>query len=278
MNHYTYEIEFENGMKYVGVRSCKCEVEQDSYLGSSKVVPPELYETCTKRILNTFETRIEALYDEIRLHEELDIAVNENYYNQVKQTSGKFDQQGTTKETHKHIMSMAEKLKGRSKENYEYLEVSSKKKSSLRGANRTEAQKQADLKQSEKSKGSKNSKKGNPSTDHPRYRPWYYITPEGEYIEVYDTVRNFIGNGKSPSTFSTRGITYAMTAKSHVPILKGKLKDYVFGYLDNKPDYLTQENIILAIQILTHLPLKSPNKVKPYTRDSECIKNITGKK
>lgn len=277
MNHYTYEIEFENGMKYVGVRSCKCEIDKDNYLGSSKIIPPELYETCTKRILNTFETRIEAIYDEINMHEELDIAVNPNYYNQVKQTAEKFDQQRTTKETHDHIAAMADKLKGRTKKDYEYLEVSSKKKAALRGTNRTEAQIKGSIESSKKLKGTKNPSKGNPSVNHPRYRPWYYITPEGEYFEVYDTIRNFISEGLAPEIFNQRAITHAMTTKCHIPLLRGSLKSYVFGYLDTKPNYLTQENILLAIQVLIHLPLESPNK-ETVSRPRGGIENITGKK
>lgn len=277
MNHYTYEIEFENGMKYVGVRSCKCDPKEDNYLGSSKIIPPKLYSTCEKHILHTFETRIEALYDEIRMHEELDIAVNPNYYNQVKQTSKKFDQQGTAKETHKHIAAMADKLKGRSKKDYEYLKQAGKKRSSLRGTNRTEAQQAGSIKMGETIKGVKNPAKGNPSINHPRYRPWYYITPSGEYIEVYDTVRNYIAEDKAPKEFTQRAITYAMCCKCHLPLLKGCLKDYVFGWLDTKPDYLTQDNILLTIQILTHLPFASPNKVDSKNYKGR-IENITGKK
>lgn len=277
MHHYTYEIVFENGMKYVGVRSCKCEPHEDNYLGSSKIIPPELYPTCEKHILKTFPTRIEALYDEIRMHDELDIALNPKYYNQVKQTSKKFDQQGTTKETHKHIAAMAEKLRGRSKKDYKYIEEAAKKKSSLRGSNRTEAQILGQIKCQKTITGTKNPAKGNPSTAHPRYRPWYYITPQGEYVEIYDTVRNYIAEKKAPSKFNQRAITYAMCVKCHLPLLKGGLKDYVFGWLDTKPEYLTQENILLAIQVLTHLPFSSPNKVDSENRKGR-IENITGKK
>ena len=39
MNHYVYEItNLINGMKYIGKRSCKCNIEDDRYMGSSFIV------------------------------------------------------------------------------------------------------------------------------------------------------------------------------------------------------------------------------------------------
>lgn len=277
MNHYTYQLEFENSIKYIGVRSCKCPINEDSYYGSSKIIPSELYATCTKIVLNTFETRIEALQDEIRLHEELDIAVNPNYYNQVKQTSEKFNQQGTTKETHEHIARMAEKLKGRTKVTHAYLETSGKKAASLRGENRTDAQKKADALVSQQQKGIKNPAKGNPSVEHPKFKPWYYITSEGVYVEVHDSVRNYVKTPQNTLKFTTGQLGNALANKPHYPILRGNFKGYVFGYVHTKPEYLTEENILLAIQVLQHLPLTSPNKEVRKTPGGG-IENITGKK
>ena len=280
MNHYTYEIEFENGMKYIGVRSCRCLPEKDtSYLGSSKVIPPELYVTCVKRILSVFDTRIEALREEIRLHEELDIAVNPNYYNQVKQTSTLFDQAGTTKESHAHIRAMAEKLKGRTKEDYQYLQDKSRTSAKYRGKARTEAQKLADEKMRGVSTG-KNPKKGNSGTSSPKYRPWYYITPAGVYTEVYTTVRNFVLNeNKLPKEATYNSIGRAVCELAHTPLLRGSLRGYVFGYLDNKPEYLTQENIQIALQVATHLilPEVHQQRQKVFKEGYNPISNITAK-
>ena len=34
MNHYTYRLIFQDGRQYIGVRSCKCEPQEDiKYLG-----------------------------------------------------------------------------------------------------------------------------------------------------------------------------------------------------------------------------------------------------
>lgn len=39
MNHYVYEITNNiNGMKYIGKRSCHCEIENDGYMGGGKVL------------------------------------------------------------------------------------------------------------------------------------------------------------------------------------------------------------------------------------------------
>lgn len=275
MNHYTYEIEFSNGMKYIGVRSCKCSIEDDSYLGSSKVIPPELYATCVKNILKVFNTRIEALQHEIKLHSELDVANNTIYYNQVNQSSVKFNQQGTSKSTHEHIKRMADKLKDRSKKEYTYLEDKSKKASARRGSNRTEAQKKADLNLSYTQLGVCNPAKGLTGSDSPKFKPWYYITPEGKYYEVYTSIRNFCSNN-NPLPGNYRQVSHAVSARAHMPALKGSLKDWVFGYIHDKPSYLTQENIAIALNVLLHLPFQSPNKETPNRPN--LISNITGKK
>ena len=39
MNHYVYEItNLVNGMKYIGKRTWKCEIENDGYMGSSDIL------------------------------------------------------------------------------------------------------------------------------------------------------------------------------------------------------------------------------------------------
>lgn len=278
MNHYTYEIAFENGMKYLGVRSCKVLPEDDSsYLGSSKIIPAALYETCVKTILGVFPTRVEALQDEIRRHEELDIAVNPEYYNQVKQTAVGFDQSGTTAETHEHIRSMAEKLRGRSKEEYEYLVHKGRKSATYRGAARTPAQKAADARMRGVT-GQKNPKKGNSGMSHPRCRPWYYITPDGKYTEVYTSIRSFVTMANELPEGTTYGaVSRGVREIGHTPFLRGHLKGYVFGYLDSKPEYLTQENILIALQVLLHIPLESPNsETRKFSEGYNPISNITG--
>jgi len=95
MNHYTYELQNkDDGLKYIGVRSCRCPIKEDSYMSSSKWATKQYLANCTKKILKTFSTRKEAVEHEIYLHNKYDIAVNPHYFNQAKQTATKFDQSG----------------------------------------------------------------------------------------------------------------------------------------------------------------------------------------
>lgn len=62
MNHYNYKITNQKtGEFYIGVRSCKCPIEEDPYMGSSsiwnKIYIKEHKDDLVKEILETFETR-----------------------------------------------------------------------------------------------------------------------------------------------------------------------------------------------------------------------------
>lgn len=276
MNHYTYEIKFENNMKYIGVRSCKCPIEQDSYLGSSKIIPAELYATCTKTILGVFTTRAEAIQNEIDLHNKYDVCTNPEYYNQAKQTHTKFDQQGAKAFTHPGVQARVDKITGRTKQDYQYLENKGKKASTYRGANRTKAQKLADVALT-KYKGTKNPAKGNSGMDNPQVKPWYYITPEGLYTEVYTSIRQYLLNHPVFKDWVPSKIYERISTKPHIPSQKGKVKGYTFGYVHNKPSYLTQENIAIALQIAQHIDIPNIHK-ETHPNRPNLISNITGKK
>lgn len=93
MNHYTYILKGE--ISYIGVRSCKCEIDKDNYWGSSKHLPKNINETHEKIILGKFLTREEAIKNEIYLHNKYDVAKNPLFYNQSKQTSTGWNTAGT---------------------------------------------------------------------------------------------------------------------------------------------------------------------------------------
>lgn len=62
MNHYNYKITNRKTNEfYIGVRSCKCPIEEDPYMGSSsiwnKIYVKEHKDDLVKEILETFETR-----------------------------------------------------------------------------------------------------------------------------------------------------------------------------------------------------------------------------
>lgn len=71
MNHYNYKItNIKTGEFYIGVRSCKCPIEEDLYMGSSstwnKAYIKEHKQDLVKEILETFETRKLANGGEVR--------------------------------------------------------------------------------------------------------------------------------------------------------------------------------------------------------------------
>ena len=258
MNHYTYEIKFENGMKYLGVRSCKCPIEEDIYTGSSKLIPPELYANCVKTILATFATRIEAQEDEIRRHAMLDVARNPEYYNGVNAKSTGFSPVGLTKEHSKNVKARAEKFRA------------------YRGENRTEAQRKAD-KALSKYKGTKNPAKGNSGTDNHQFKPWYYITPEGTYVEILEIpIRQYCELPECPKEFKATRVYERISSSPHQAFVRGPLKGYVFGYIHTKPEYLNQESIDLAYKVSEHILLPDFHKIN-LTNRRNLISNITGK-
>ena len=117
-HNYTYEIENKiNRIRYIGVRSCNEAPVDDPYMGSSKrlneAIAIEGKENFTKKILQTFPTREEAMKHEIDLHELYDVARNPMFYNQAKSTSTGFDICGTQlSEETKRKMSESHKGKG----------------------------------------------------------------------------------------------------------------------------------------------------------------------
>lgn len=72
MYHYNYKItNISTGEFYIGVRSCKCNIEEDSYMGSSsiwnKIYIKEHKDNLKKEILEVFPTRKLANGGEIKL-------------------------------------------------------------------------------------------------------------------------------------------------------------------------------------------------------------------
>jgi len=132
MQHYTYLIEYKNGLKYMGVRSCKCKPEEDtSYVGSSKHTPNSS-EILFKNILNTYSSRAEAIEAEIAFHAEHGVATNSEYYNKSNQTNTGFDTLGVTFEhTTEHRIKIKQSLTGRKRSPEECLAISKGKTGKL---------------------------------------------------------------------------------------------------------------------------------------------------
>ena len=86
MNYYVYEIEnLINGKKYIGKRSCHCDIDKDDYMGSGKNIKEAVKKyglnNFKKRILKICKDDLEAYEVENLLFYVLDIENNDNYYN-----------------------------------------------------------------------------------------------------------------------------------------------------------------------------------------------------
>jgi len=94
MNHYVYLIEQRNTLPnvtkyYIGVRSCECKIGDDQYMSSSKTLKKHVKtvgrEKFNKIILKRFDNRQDAMQYEIELHDQFDVANNQQFFNIVKQ-------------------------------------------------------------------------------------------------------------------------------------------------------------------------------------------------
>lgn len=105
--HYVYKITnhkpSDSRKYYIGVRTAKgCSPYEDTnYWSSSKYISEAIKETgiesFSKEILSIWENREDAIKEEIRLHQEFDVANNNEYFNKAKQTSSKFNYDATGK-------------------------------------------------------------------------------------------------------------------------------------------------------------------------------------
>lgn len=129
MHHYTYLITYKDGLKYMGVRSCKCIPADDTnYVGSSRHTPNKS-EIVSKKILKQFNSRKEALDAEIHFHKENRVNVNKDFYNKAIQKSNGFDTSGTKlARSPEHNLKIKNALTGRKRSPEECLAISEAKK------------------------------------------------------------------------------------------------------------------------------------------------------
>lgn len=102
--HYVYKIinlfPITQEQYYIGVRSCNCKPEVDDYWGSSRYLNTAMKTegkiNFAKEILSIWGTRKKAAQEEIRLHNEYDVAANPLFYNRAKSTSTGWNTYGAT--------------------------------------------------------------------------------------------------------------------------------------------------------------------------------------
>lgn len=263
MNHYVYQIDFTNSKKYIGVRSSKCLPEEDiNYLGSCKSIPTDAYKGCVKTILATFDTRHEAVMKEIELHEKYNVKSNEDFYNQVNQTVTKFDQQGCTKKTHKHVAEMAKKLTGRNRNTHEYIEDLSIKQKGKQHPNHK--------KYTDSVKGvpqGNRAESANKGAKNHKTKPWYYITPDFKYYEVHTSIPEFFATCTSiPEGMTERMVKYNVSQNAHIPASRGSMAGFTIGRLESKPSYISQYNLDLMIKLAGHTNTKAISTLHKKSR------------
>lgn len=178
MRFYVYLLEFSNNMKYVGTSHCNFDPKLDTcYLGSGRRLPKDRNSlNCKKTILKEYPTRKEAIEAEIAYIRQHDCVNSDQYYNARKATFDRFGQKTKNKNRNKFVDAKALKIRAENFKQY-------------KGKNRTLALLDADLRRAETIRGTKNPKKSNPGIKNGGFTPWYYITPEGDYHEIYSITR-----------------------------------------------------------------------------------------
>lgn len=214
-NHYVYLLQHkEKEMYYIGVRSCRCAIGDDSYMGSSRLMTAEDRSACNKIVLKRFVTRSDAVAYEIELHEMFDVAANPLFYNKAKQTSVGFDTSGVPvafTEEHREYLSISRAAyneqygnPGRSKDPEIRKKLSkaglawyTKNKSKCLGRTLTDVHKAKISKGLLGSKHPESTKEKIRATHkakavtHKGFKPWWYEI-NGKRAEVYDmTIKTF---------------------------------------------------------------------------------------
>jgi len=130
--HYVYKITnltpIDSKKYYIGVRSSIVIPEEDiNYKSSSKYLKEALctisHSNFIKEILSIWPTRKLAVAEEIRLHNEFDVARNPEYYNKSKQTSTSFDTSGVSFYQSNQVRQQAVSTRKNNNENWHSVET-----------------------------------------------------------------------------------------------------------------------------------------------------------
>lgn len=256
-NHYVYQITYNTGKKYIGVRSCTCNIEEDPYMGSAFHLPQDAVIGC-KEILSIHQTREQAMQEEIRLHALYNVKDNNDFYNQCNATSTKFQ---VSQEAHKRS---AETRKGRTKETHSYIANQTASRAKYKGKDLTLAQKaqwspermtermkkyketlaktmenpekakkiqDARIRGGQSCKGVPNPKKAHKGINHPRVKPWWFKEPNGNITIVNNSIRDYVTTTNIFPMSSASIMRYIRDNKVPQTILD---KGWDFGLIDGQ--------------------------------------------
>lgn len=223
MNHYVYLLEFQNGKKYVGMSKTHLDPELDAcYLGSGGNLPKDrTYLNTKKTILGVYKNREEALQKEISEIRSRNAVKSDEYLNMRESCHERYG----SKLTEEHKKQISERQLGRKRPEY--------KGKYLKGS-RTPAQQANDLRMSIEFRGIKNPDKGLSGIENNGFKSWYYITPEGEYVEVHDKTKQELA--------SYFGLTYRQLVNAfhytneHKKARTKPRKGWTFGNLPRPTD------------------------------------------
>lgn len=231
MYHYVYTLYFPSTKKsYIGCHSTTIEPELDTcYLGSGKNLPKDRNPSnCIKKIVKLFNTREEATAYEEKLIAAHNAVESEDFYNIRLHV---YDKHGSHL-SEEHKKQISERQTGKKRPEY------AKK---YKGEGRTPAQRAGSIRAGLKLRGVKNPRKGNPGVKNSAFKPWYYITPSGEYHEVYDmTLRD--ASSKLFHVSEHQLIHRFSPANRHKPLKQRRnaLVGYTFGFLPRPLDMDTE--------------------------------------
>ena len=227
MYHYVYLLEFPDGMQYVGAKSRSFHPDLDEcYLGSGRYLPIDrTRHNCIKKVIGIYPTRAAAITAEIAYIKQYDCVKSPKYYNVRIRT---FDKYGISSKQCEGTKHSGDLQRNRSKHTHAYLKEKGIKFKQYTGVNRTKALKDADIRRGNKIRGTKNKSKGHVGVTNTAFTPWYYVSSDGVYHEMYSTTKaDFsLSNGLGRSSIST------IAARSeHKKLKKGKFKGFIFGNL-----------------------------------------------
>lgn len=220
MSHYAYLLTFSDGMRYIGARSTRLSPELDaSYLGSGKRLPKDRHDqrNVLKTILATFLTREELMEFEESLIKLNGCTQSPDWYNCRVAT---FDRHGSLPWNTGLSVKVADSFKETYSRRYK--------------GNRSLAMIAAHESTAEKNRGTKNPDKGHKSTTNCAFVPWYYITPNGEYVEVHDKTKREAA--ESLGVTERQLINRFHHTNEHRVAKYPTLRGYVFGNLPRPTD------------------------------------------
>jgi predicted GIY-YIG superfamily endonuclease len=222
MYHYVYLLEFEDGMGYIGVHSTVIKPELDTcYLGSGKHLPLRTLQSCSKHILKEFSSREEAIAYEIELIDKNNCVASPLWYNARRKTHDK------------HGSSLSKEHRERISKTHSGIKRPEYAKK-YRGEGRTPAQRAGDVSAGLKLRGTKCPAKGSSGISNSGFTPWYYITPNGKYVEVYDTPKQDYAH-KLGFTPRQLGHRFHYT-NEHKESNRSPFKGWTFGNLPRPTD------------------------------------------